>query len=195
MTMKVASPALTSVPTVVPRSVSLKNPSSPPRSGGATASLRGTSAASASTQVTLRSVAHAGFRGMGTPGPVPLRSLLPRPLVPAADSARSPGRGLSAQENVEQDGEDDADDDHRDDREVEATTFALDRDVARQPPERQPHAEHREAADDHQRDADDQENSPKFGTHRHTRSRRRRGRAGPMRPRVASGPDAAIRSP
>src|ERR671914_2032880 len=48
MTMKVAKPAFSSVPTVVPRSLSLKNESSPPRAGGAV-SLLGTSVTSAST--------------------------------------------------------------------------------------------------------------------------------------------------
>src|SRR5574338_479678 len=122
ITMKVVSPARSSVPTVVPRSLSLKKASSPPRAGGAAAQ------------------------------PTPMRARARH------DFARPPSPS-APEEEVHDHGEDDADDDHRHDREEEAPALALDGDVARQPAERQSHAGHRQSAEHHQHDPDDEDHA------------------------------------
>ena len=87
----------------------------------------------------------------------------PIPPMPDFDA-----RFLAPNEEVEQDGEDHADDDRRHDREVESAALALDRDVAGKPSERQPHAKHSQAPDDHQQHADDEQNAADIRCHRPT---------------------------
>src|SRR3990170_3994828 len=105
MTMKVARPAFTSVPTVVPRSVSLKKESRPPPPPlGCALSLRGTSVAVTRGHPPLH-----GAPGYPTPllGTGAAAQPTPRKVRSAAGF-----RGSAAQEEVRENGQHDAHDDH-----------------------------------------------------------------------------------
>ena len=79
----------------------------------------------------------------------------------ATDARRSSGQ--RRRKKLKTTRQDQRDDQHGAQRDVDRAVLALDRDVARQVPERQPHAHHRQAADDHQHHPDDQDDAADLG--------------------------------